>query len=107
MAHPKSRKPATASAISRSTQASSPPLQLELFPKASAHMASVDSIPNPSANCAGGRARKDAREALGGEADIRKAKGGWFDRLTGEFWPSPWKVTFIFGRTFAWKVVPL
>ncbi|MFS8387721.1 replication initiation protein, partial [Xanthomonas campestris pv. campestris] len=48
-----------------------------------------------------------AREALGGEADIRKAKGGWFDRLTGEFWPSPWKVTFIFGRTFAWKVVQL
>lgn len=53
------------------------------------------------------KAPKDAREALGGEADIRKAKGGWFDRLTGEFWPSPWKVTFIFGRTFAWKVVPL
>ncbi|WP_372157377.1 replication initiation protein [Xanthomonas campestris pv. fici] len=53
------------------------------------------------------KAPKDAREALGGEADIRKAKGGWFDRLTGEFWPSPWKVTFIFGRTFAWKVVQL
>ncbi|MBZ3144481.1 inovirus-type Gp2 protein, partial [Xanthomonas perforans] len=32
------------------------------------------------------KAPKDAREALGGEADIRKAKGGWFDRLTGEFW---------------------
>lgn len=48
---------------------------------------------------------KEAREALGGDADIRKAKGGWFDRLTGEFWPSPWKVTFIFGRTIAWKLV--
>ncbi len=53
------------------------------------------------------KAPKDARDALGGEADIRKAKGGWFDKLTGEFWPSPWKVTFLFGRTFAWKVVQL
>lgn len=48
-----------------------------------------------------------AREALGAEADIRKCQGGYFDRLTGEFWPSPWKVTFAFGRTIAWKVIPL
>jgi len=53
------------------------------------------------------KAPKEAREALGGDADIRKTKGGWFDRLTGVFWPSPWKVTFAFGRTIAWKVVPL
>ncbi|UKE49003.1 rolling circle replication-associated protein [Xanthomonas cerealis] len=53
------------------------------------------------------KAPADAREALGSDADIRKAKGGWFDRLTGVFWPSPWKVSFIFGRTIAWKVVPL
>jgi hypothetical protein len=48
-----------------------------------------------------------AREALGGEADIRKCQGGYFDKLTGEFWPSPWRVTFAFGRTIAWKVIPL
>lgn len=53
------------------------------------------------------KAPKEAREVLGGDADIRKTKGGWFDRLTGVFWPSPWKVTFAFGRTIAWKVVPL
>ena len=53
------------------------------------------------------KAPKEAREALGGDADIRKTKGGWFDRLTGVFWPSPWKVTFAFGRTIAWKVIPL
>jgi len=48
-----------------------------------------------------------AREALGGEADIRKCQGGYFDKLTGEFWSSPWRVTFAFGRTIAWKVIPL
>lgn len=53
------------------------------------------------------KAAKEAREVLGEAADIRKTKGGWFDRLTGEFWPSPWKVTFIFGRTIAWKEIPL
>ena len=51
------------------------------------------------------KASKEAREHLGTDADIRKCKGGWFNRLTGEFWPSPWKVTFIFGRTFAWKEI--
>jgi hypothetical protein len=48
-----------------------------------------------------------AREVLGPDADIRKAKGGWFDKLTGEFWPSPWRVTFFGGRTIAWKVIEL
>jgi len=57
------------------------------------------------------KASREARQALSGnadvcgDADIRKTKGGWFDKLTGEFWPSPWKVTFIFGRTIAWKLV--
>ena len=53
------------------------------------------------------KAPSEARAALGELADIRKIKGGYFDRLTGEMWPSPWKVTFLFGRTFAWKVIPL
>lgn len=53
------------------------------------------------------KAPVSAREALGGEADIRKCQGGYFDKLTGEFWPSPWRVTFAFGRTIAWKVIPL
>lgn len=53
------------------------------------------------------KAPSEARAALGENADIRKIKGGYFDRLTGEMWPSPWKVTFLFGRTFAWKVIPL
>ena len=48
-----------------------------------------------------------AREVLGTDADIRKAKGGWYDRLTGEFWPSPWRVTFFGGRTIAWRVIEL
>lgn len=53
------------------------------------------------------KAPREARDALGVAADIRKTKGGYFDRLTGEMWPSPWKVTFLFGRTFAWKVITL
>nr|WP_236493199.1 inovirus-type Gp2 protein [Xanthomonas massiliensis] len=53
------------------------------------------------------KASKEAREFLGEAADVRKCNGGWFDRLTGEFWPSPWKVTFVFGRTIAWKLVTL
>lgn len=53
------------------------------------------------------KAPKEARDLLGGDADIRKIKGGWFDRLTGAMWSSPWKVTFAFGRTIAWKLIPL
>ncbi|WDL19880.1 YagK/YfjJ domain-containing protein [Xanthomonas campestris] len=53
------------------------------------------------------KAPKEAREVLGPNADIRKIKGGWFDKLTGELWPSPWKVSFVFGRLIAWKLIPL
>lgn len=53
------------------------------------------------------KAPVSAREVLGVAADIRKALGGWFDKLTGEFWPSPWRVTIFGGRTIAWKVIEL
>jgi hypothetical protein len=46
-----------------------------------------------------------AREALGGAADIRKVKGGYMDKLTGEFHESPWRVSITpGGRVFAWRV---
>lgn len=46
----------------------------------------------------------DAREALGVFADIRKVVGGYADKLTGEFWSSPWRVIFQpDGRLIAWK----
>lgn len=46
-----------------------------------------------------------AREALGGAADIRKVKGGYMDKLTGEFHESPWRVTVTpGGRVYAWRV---
>lgn len=46
-----------------------------------------------------------AREALGLDADIRKALGGYLDRATGTFWPSPWRVFFDgAGRLFCIKV---
>lgn len=32
------------------------------------------------------------REALSGRADIRKVVGGYVDKFTGEFLPSPWRV---------------
>lgn len=51
------------------------------------------------------KASKEAREVLGVDADIRKTKGGYFDKLTGAFWPSPWRVTFLFGRVIAWKLI--
>jgi hypothetical protein len=48
----------------------------------------------------------DAREALGAIADIRKVVGGYFDRLTGQFWPSPWHVSVQpDGRLIAWRHV--
>jgi hypothetical protein len=50
------------------------------------------------------KAPTDAREALGPLADIRKALGGYVDKLTGEFWPSPWRVFFLKGQTIAWKL---
>ncbi len=52
------------------------------------------------------KAPTDAREALGETADIRKAKGGYFDKRTGEFWPSPWHVYLTLdGRIIAWKEI--
>ena len=51
------------------------------------------------------KASKEAREFFGIDADIRKVKGGWFDKTTGEFWPSPWQVSFLFGRVIAWKLI--
>lgn len=48
----------------------------------------------------------DAREALGVLADIRKRAGGYLDRVTGQFWPSPWHVFRTHdGRLFAWKEI--
>lgn len=51
------------------------------------------------------KASKEVQEKFGATADIRKVKGGWLDKLTGEFWPSPWRVTFLFGRVIAWKII--
>lgn len=50
------------------------------------------------------KAPKDARDALGPDADIRKTFGGYADKRTGEFWPSPWRVFFHQGRVIAWKL---
>ncbi len=50
------------------------------------------------------KAPTDAREALGTDADIRKVQGGYADKLTGDFWPSPWRVFFDKGRLIAWKL---
>ncbi|UNK44019.1 hypothetical protein MNO14_08220 [Luteimonas sp. S4-F44] len=47
---------------------------------------------------------QDARDALGVDADIRKVPGGYADKRTGEFWPSPWRVYFDKGRVIAWKL---
>lgn len=47
---------------------------------------------------------QEAREFLGPLADVRKALGGYVDKLTGEFWPSPWRVFSLNGRTFAWRI---
>jgi hypothetical protein len=53
------------------------------------------------------KAPKDARDALGPDADIRKVPGGYADKRTGDFWPSPWRVYFDKGRTIAWKLEPI
>lgn len=50
------------------------------------------------------KAPSEAREFLGPLADIRKALGGYADKLSGVFWPSPWRVLFLNGRTFAWRI---
>lgn len=49
----------------------------------------------------------DARKALGPDADIRKTQGGYADRNTGTFWPSPWRCFFDKGRVIAWKLEPI
>lgn len=50
------------------------------------------------------RSPLEARECLGVLADIRKIVGGYFDKITGAFWPSPWKVIVQpDGRVIAWK----
>lgn len=50
------------------------------------------------------RSPLEARECLGELADIRKIVGGYFDKITGAFWPSPWKVIVNpDGRVIAWK----
>lgn len=38
------------------------------------------------------KAPLEARTVLGACADIRKALGGYVDRITGLYWPSPWRV---------------
>lgn len=43
------------------------------------------------------------RDALHGTADIRKVTGGYVDKTTGEFLPSPWVVVFQGGK--AWAVL--
>lgn len=48
-----------------------------------------------------------AREALGADADIRKVRGGYTDKRTGDFWPSPWRVFCDRGRIIAWKLEAL
>lgn len=53
------------------------------------------------------KAPLDAREALGEDADIRKVFGGYADKRTGAFWPSPWRVFCDRGRIIAWKLEPL
>ena len=50
------------------------------------------------------KAPKTARDVLGAMADIRKALGGYVDKITGEFWPSPWKVITDRGRIIVWKM---
>lgn len=46
----------------------------------------------------------EAREHLGESADIRKVLGGYADKLTGLFWPSPWRVLIQpDGRLIAWR----
>lgn len=45
------------------------------------------------------------RDALTGRADIRKVQGGYCDKFTGEFLPSPWKVEVTpGGRVYAWRL---
>ncbi len=54
------------------------------------------------------RAPLFAREHFSGSADVRKVKGGYMDKLTGEFLKSEWHVEITpAGRIFAWRDVPI
>jgi len=45
------------------------------------------------------------RDALSGRADIRKVVGGYMDKFTGEFLPSPWRVEIApNGQIFAYRI---
>lgn len=45
------------------------------------------------------------REALSGRADIRKVNGGYVDKFTGEFLPSPWRVEIgADGQLYAYRI---
>jgi hypothetical protein len=45
------------------------------------------------------------REALSGRADIRKVVGGYMDKFTGEFLPSPWRVEIgANGQVWAYRI---
>jgi hypothetical protein len=45
------------------------------------------------------------REALTGKADIRKVVGGYMDKFTGEFLPSPWRVEIgADGQVWAYRI---
>lgn len=50
------------------------------------------------------KAPSESRIFFGPHADIRKALGGYVDKLTGVFWPSPWRVFFENGRVFLWRI---
>jgi hypothetical protein len=53
------------------------------------------------------RAPTFVRDQLPGTADIRKVRGGYMDKITGEFLASPWKVMVSpGGRVFAWREIP-
>jgi len=45
------------------------------------------------------------RDALTGRADIRKVTGGYMDKFTGEFLPSPWRVVVgAGGQVWAYRI---
>jgi hypothetical protein len=45
------------------------------------------------------------RDELGGRADIRKVAGGYCNKLTGEFLPSPWRVEVgANGQVWAYRI---
>ncbi len=45
------------------------------------------------------------RDALTGRADIRKVSGGYMDKFTGEFLPSPWRVVVgAGGQVWAYRI---